>query len=292
MPIHGQQAVVILGMHRSGTSAVAGTAVRLGFAPPLTPLPAAEDNPSGFYESLPVMEINHRLLKARNCTWNRCLGFEPAQINAMLTPSGHQCIADTIRQEFGHAAGFVLKDPRMCLTLPAWMPALREAGAAVSVLIVVRHPAEVIQSLARRDRLSEPESTEHWLHYMLEAERLSRGLPRAVLFYDELMRDWRRCMTRIAANAAIAWPKPVTRAGRDVDRFLAGSARHHNVAQTSARVGPRHLRTLVNSVWSMFRFLTGDPESPVARVCLDRAHAQFAPLRLAHVRPTVQAGPV
>ena len=53
-----RQAVVVLGMHRSGTSAVAGVAVRLGLAGPATELPASGDNPGGFYESLPVVKIN------------------------------------------------------------------------------------------------------------------------------------------------------------------------------------------------------------------------------------------
>src|ERR1700689_5171594 len=118
-----RKAVVVLGMHRSGTSALAGTAVRLGLASPRTPLPVSNDNPSGFYESLPVVEVNHRILLAEGCAWNVCLTFEPDRLDGMLLPMGNrQLILDTLRSEFDDTASFVLKDPRLCLTLRAWLP--------------------------------------------------------------------------------------------------------------------------------------------------------------------------
>ena len=46
-------AVLVLGMHRSGTSSVAGALIRLGGAAPLTLMPPHEtQNPRGFWESL------------------------------------------------------------------------------------------------------------------------------------------------------------------------------------------------------------------------------------------------
>jgi len=44
----GSKALLILGMHRSGTSSLAGAMVRLGGAAPLNLLPPADDNPKGF----------------------------------------------------------------------------------------------------------------------------------------------------------------------------------------------------------------------------------------------------
>ena len=187
MQNYQRQAVVILGMHRSGTSAVAGTMVRLGLAPPLTPLPASGDNPSGFYESFPVVQLNHQMLLVAGCAWNLCLTFEPDRLDSLLQEGDRRIIAETLRREFAGAAGFVLKDPRLCLTLPAWLPALGAAGDEVCVLLVVRHPREVAHSLAHRNQLSEVETIPNWLHHMLEAERLSRGLNRAVVFYDDLL---------------------------------------------------------------------------------------------------------
>jgi hypothetical protein len=233
MPNNFGPAVIILGMHRSGTSAVAGTAIRLGLAPPLTPLPQSADNPNGFYESVPVMQLNHQ----------------------------------------------VLKDPRLCLTLPVWLPALRELAAEISVLLVVRHPEEVARSLARRNQLPEDETIPNWLHHMLEAERLTRGLNRAVLFYDDLLTDWRRCITRAGRIARIAWPRPMTGLKQDIDDFLARSSRHHRVPQDTAVVGPSPVCDMVNVAWIALRRLSDDPESPGALDYLDHVRAAFATWR-------------
>jgi hypothetical protein len=279
MPNNFGPAVIILGMHRSGTSAVAGTAIRLGLAPPLTPLPQSADNPNGFYESVPVMQLNHQLLLAVGCAWNLVLTLEPEQLANMMQAPDWDLVADIVRKEFPITNGFVLKDPRLCLTLPVWLPALRELAAEISVLLVVRHPEEVARSLARRNQLPEDETIPNWLHHMLEAERLTRGLNRAVLFYDDLLTDWRRCITRAGRIARIAWPRPMTGLKQDIDDFLARSSRHHRVPQDTAVVGPSPVCDMVNVAWIALRRLSDDPESPGALDYLDHVRAAFATWR-------------
>lgn len=168
-------AVTVLGMHRSGTSAFAGAAVRLGFALPRTPMEASFANPGGFFESDVIVQINHDLLWSAGCAWNVCLTFEPEQAAQKLAGYERHMLAGALRREFCLQRGFVLKDPRLCLTFPAWLPAVISIGAAPRVLVVVRHPAEVVQSLAARNGLHPRETAVHWLHHMLEAERATRG---------------------------------------------------------------------------------------------------------------------
>ncbi len=275
MPAPDRMAVVVLGMHRSGTSAVAGTAVRLGLAPPRTPLPEATDNPSGFYESMPLIYLNEQFLFAAKCAWNLCLNFEPDSLNITLTDADRQLVADLLEYEFGDAAGFVMKDPRLCLTLPAWLPALRARWSKIGALIVIRHPFEVVRSLARRNHLPEAYSAPQWLHHVLEAERLTRGLPRAVIFYDELLRDWRRCIATAGKRAGIVWPLPMAAAEQDIDAFLAVSSRRP-AEQVPASIGPPHVRELVAATWYTLRAATDDPLSARVLAHLDHIRAEFA----------------
>jgi hypothetical protein len=268
-------------MHRSGTSAFAGVAVKLGFSPPRTPLPAADDNPGGFYESLPAVMVNHSLLLAAGCAWNFCLAFDPDRLSR-LPDEIRAYIPKVLADEFGGGPGFVLKDPRLCLTLPAWLPALRESGLHLTALIVVRHPAEVVASLLSRNKLPADETAPHWLHHTLEAERASRGMDRAVVFYDDLMRDWRGCLHQASRSARIAWPTPVETAQNEIDGFLAGAMRHHRLAQAGADVGPAPVCDMVNAVWTAMRRLADDPESPFPLVCFDTVRRSFADWRRAH----------
>ena len=126
----------------------------------------------------------------------------PPGTRATAVNAGIQVLMD----EFGDAPMFLIKDPRLCMTLPAWLPALQAHDAAISVLLILRHPAAVAASLFRRNRLPESVTAPLWLMHCLQAERATRALPRAVVFYDDLLSDWRECMDRAGRTAGIAWP--------------------------------------------------------------------------------------
>src|SRR3546814_2000625 len=74
----------------------------------------------------------------------------------------------------------------MCLLADLWISALSEAGCSASVLLLVRHPQEVADSLAARDGMATARAHLLWARHVLAAERSSRGLPRLVLTYDQL----------------------------------------------------------------------------------------------------------
>jgi hypothetical protein len=276
-----RRAVVILGMHRSGTSTLAGSLTRLGLAEPMTPLPAADDNPGGFYESLPVVMANYTMLLDAGCAWNVCLTFDPDRL-ALMTPADRLPMREIIAREFPPNRDFVLKDPRLCLTLPAWLPALRESGALVSALIVVRHPLEVVRSLSVRNGLEEAATAAHWLHHMLEAERATRGLPRAVVFYDALMRDWRACLYPAARTAGIRLRDSDERV---VDAFVSGAKRHHAAAEAAVAIGPSPVSEMIEAVWISFRRLLDDPASAVPLGTFDQVRTRFAGWRAAACPP-------
>ena len=60
-----KSAVLVLGMHRSGTSSVAGALMALGGSAPLHLMPPQEDNERGFWESAVLTALNDEILAAR-----------------------------------------------------------------------------------------------------------------------------------------------------------------------------------------------------------------------------------
>jgi hypothetical protein len=263
-------------MHRSGTSAVAGTAIRLGLAPPRTMLPPSDDNPAGFYESPLVCGLNHLVLRAAGCNWDDCLSFDLNRLSGAARTDALDMSLAVLREEFTDAPSFLMKDPRLCLTLPVWLPALAASGAALSILLVVRHPREVARSLLLRDRLPTYTTTLLWLHHCLEAERATRSLPRAVVFYDDLLDDWRSCMTRAGHAARIAWP---VRDQTDIGTFLKWSLRHHVAPECPELIVSSRMRGMMDAAWLALRELRDAPEASSARETLDQVHAAFAPWR-------------
>ena len=272
-------------MHRSGTSALAGAAIRLGFARPRTTLPASEDNPDGFEDSLPIVEMNHQILLAARAAWNICLHFYPEEMLGRFSAADRESMFAALRDEFPGNAPFVLKDPRICVTLPAWLPALARMGVESRALLVIRHPAEVVDSLARRNGLPAAQTAGNWLHHMLEAEFHSRGLPRALLFYEDLLADWRGVLGAAAAKAGIIWPIGLDAAAAHLDGFLRRSARHFSAPRGMAMVGPPPLDQMINACWGALHQLARDPEDGYARAKLDQLRAQFARWRRAEFPP-------
>ena len=64
------RALLILGMHRSGTSAVTGALALRGVYLGQDLMPPGPDNPRGFWEHAGVVAIHERLLEALDRRWD------------------------------------------------------------------------------------------------------------------------------------------------------------------------------------------------------------------------------
>lgn len=284
-----RQALVVLGMHRGGTSALAGAAVRLGFAGPKTPLEASSDNPAGFYESLPLAKFNYNILRGAGCAWNVCLTFDGVRAKSSLRAEDWAMLAQGLREEFGEAQNFVFKDPRLCIIWPIWYKALLEAGMRPVILLILRHPAEVVQSLARRNQFSVADTAPHWLHHMLEAEFWSRPMRRAVLSYDELLADWRGVLGRAGAQAGLVWPLDFDTAAPALEAFLAPAARHFDAGAQTARLGPKPVDAMLEEAYACLQKLGTDPKNFLAETRLDEIRGDFAAWRKKNFPPGFHA---
>jgi len=251
--------------------------MRLGLAPPKTPLAPTPDNEAGFHESIPMTALNELILKASGCNWHDCLSFDPDMLDDEVRVATFERCTAILREEFADHPAFVVKDPQLCLTLPIWRPALQAVGAAVSVLLVVRHPEEVASSVFWRDMLPMSETALVWLHHTLEAERMTRDLPRAVVFYDDLVNDWRGCMARAGRIANIAWPAQAGLSQRDTGDVVIPSLRHHNVASNPfVTILKPPVSDLINDAWLALGQLGNDPALPSVQRRLDDVRERFA----------------
>ena len=165
------------GMHRSGTSALAGALAAAGVNFGQNLIPAAEDNQKGFFEDADVVALNTNLLRKRFQDWDSCTPLEGATISAELFPA-----------EFEQACGIVsslaeghrvcgLKDPRISLLTHFWTQVCHKVERQPLWLLCLRHPAEVAQSLYQRNRFSPIKSSALWLKYTLQLLEAQNGSP-------------------------------------------------------------------------------------------------------------------
>jgi hypothetical protein len=279
-----RQAVIILGMHRGGTSALAGAVTRLGLHPPNTPLPPTPDNPTGYFESKYIVSANQHILAAVGCDWNDCLHFDLMAAQRWLGPQRQAQMVAALRHEFGYNGSFVLKDPRLCVLLPLWRPALAAIDAEPHVLIIARHPVEIYRSLADREAIGEDTAAALWLFHMLEAERLCRDVSRAFLLYDGLVDGGGSVLGEAGRIAGITWPRSLGEAAAEVAAFLTAAIRRQNAEQSSAAIGALAIRHLVAMTWLALQRLAHNPADSTALYALDHALVASAWLRSSRSR--------
>ncbi|MFL5341011.1 MAG: sulfotransferase family protein [Gemmataceae bacterium] len=193
--------ISIAGMHRSGTSMVARllNLCGLSLGPASHFLPAYDDNPEGFWESWPFIAVNDDLLGHRGGRWD----LPPAPSVGWALDPGLQPLrerAASLQPGLDLAEPWGWKDPRNSLTLPFWLsvwPDLR-------VVVCVRHPLEVAQSLLERNGFSFLTSLNLWLAYY---RALADAVPedrRLVTHYDSYFHDPAAEVSRLCAWAGLA----------------------------------------------------------------------------------------
>jgi GT2 family glycosyltransferase/glycosyltransferase involved in cell wall biosynthesis len=270
----GRTGVLVVGMHRSGTSAVTRMLNLLGCALPANLLPGDAGNPMGHWESRPVVELNEAALAAFGSAWSDWsrlpADWPSGEVWQRFVP-GARAVLD---REFGEASPFVLKDPRLCRLLPGWMAVLRAGGTDPRVVVPVRHPTDVARSLEARDGMDRSVAYLLWLRYTLEAERASRGVPRAILRYEDLLADWRGVASRMAEALGVTWPVRLDSVAGEIDGFISPGARHHAAAAAPTAADPAAF-DWIDRVHEALRPACDCPGAAPDAATLDAVQAEF-----------------
>ena len=211
--VHTRSAFVVLGAHRSGTSAMARilNLAGLGALPIDLVPPHPIDNPTGFWESRPVIELNDAVLADLGGRWDR-----PPPSGA-IRPAYIARAVDILDHQYGQTGSLVLKDPRISLLVPLWHEALLRLHINPFYLVMLRHPLEVAASLQARDRMGWEEAIAIWTVYMASASTGTDGLTRAFVAYDRLLADWRSVVCPLSPDPGLV----TTPRACGIDTFLS-----------------------------------------------------------------------
>ncbi len=216
-----RRALVVVGMHRSGTSALAGVLQLLGVELGRKLLAARPGvNDKGFFELERVFRNHNALLESLGSAWDDVAPLpEQWWLDARAQPFRAEFTA-ILREEFATVPLICLKDPRLCRTLPLWKEILREEGIELCPVLIGRAPEQVSESLRRVHGIAAAKARALWLRHVLDGERATRGLRRVLVTYDQLLEDWAAVVARIADRFALEWPRALAAAADDVRAFL------------------------------------------------------------------------
>jgi hypothetical protein len=218
-----------MGMHRSGTSALSGILSTLGAQHPRTLLPPNDDNPRGYWESHRLMVFHDQLLREAGSSWSDWDSLDPEWIDSSAADTFRARLPELIAQEFGKARLLLIKDPRISRFPRFWLDSLARLSITPKVVICVRHPGEVAQSLEARNDFGKMRSQLLWLRHMLDAEFATRGIERSFIHYDTLLRDWSGQTRKLGKDLKIRWPRRYSDVATEIEHFLTSSLRHSRV---------------------------------------------------------------
>jgi hypothetical protein len=251
-----RQGILILGMHRSGTSAVARVVNLLGAAAPADLMPATPSNPRGHWESNRFYAIHEELLKAAGTAWDDWRPVDSNWFESSPADTYREQLKSAIVAEYGENRLIYIKDPRICRLVPFWLGILHELNITPSVLFSVRNPLEVAYSLASRDGFSLEKSLLLWLRHTLDAEYATRNLPRSFVEFEQLMLDWQTCMVSAGTRLGISWPNLSNATKTQIEEFLDFELRHHSVTTQELRANPDLIEWVADIYESIVRYLS------------------------------------
>ena len=179
-----QPGVIVLGMHRSGTSAVTQLLEALGlFVGEEQDIKEKSwQNPHGFFERHDVRLISEALLKSVDADWWKVRTFRPAAIPDSIVADQLVEIEAVLAKLSAHGR-WVLKEPRLCVLLPIFLKSIERP----LIVFVFRNPMEVAKSLRRRNGIPTFAGLVLWEQYNIAALRASKNLDRVMLNYEDLV---------------------------------------------------------------------------------------------------------
>lgn len=279
-----KSAILVAGMHRSGTSAVSRLLSLLGCDLPRTLCGTGPDNPRGFWESVEIRDLNDAILESAGSAWDDWEVFDPRWYESPVVDGYRDRTRTVLVEEFGDSRLFVLKDPRICRLLPFWLDALGRFGAEPFVVVPVRNPLDVAMSLETRNGIDRSIGHLLWLRHLLDVEAATRDLQRAYLRYERLISEPHTIADELSERLGVTWPCRSTGSSIEIDDFLSPALRHHRTGDAAFLANAR-LSSWIRDSFEIFDRWTASRPEETDRTVLDRIRTAFDEASPAFGRP-------
>jgi hypothetical protein len=243
--------VVILGMHRSGTSALTRVLNLMGMDLGRDLVPAERDNPKGFWEDARIVAIHERFLQDTGRSSSDPRVFSEQDWTGRAADAAQSALLQVLSSYRQEANIWGVKDPRHCRLLPLWAPLYPQIGRSPHFLLTVRNPLEVAGSLEKRDHFPFRRGMLLWLIHNLEALVLTQGSERVIISFDQLLSAPEQVIDKIRSGLSLPWPELPGDFEARMSGFLDPELRHHRtpVPQLPAGEGLELVDSLLLEEW-------------------------------------------
>lgn len=270
-----KNAILVAGMHRSGTSALTRVFSLLGADLPkrlASALP--NNNDKGFWESVDLMIEHDALLESAGSFWSDWTEFNPNWYASAEATKYKKLIGDIVQADFADSSLFVIKDPRICRFLPFWLDLLQEQAIKPFIMIPVRNPLEVAQSLKKRDGFPLAKGGLLWLRHVLDAVYYAQNYPIAFLSYEQLMQDWQGFIQSLQAQINLAFPRQSILSTLEIEQYLEEDQKHNSVSLEDLKQSAEFSEQIVQAYEYLLLLVAGQQRTEALQGLLN-LRAQF-----------------
>ena len=199
MQSESKQLIVVLGMHRSGTSAITRGLKVLGVELGDQLIAAVEgDNSKGYWEDSDLNTLNIEMLYSIGSDWHNLTPIDHVDVETLREKGYFLKAAKLLHDKLKNNDLFGFKDPRVAKLLPFWTSVFSYSKIDVSYVLAIRHPISVIRSLEMRGEPNKEKSYLLWLGHVINSLSHTESARRVIVDYDHVMLAPDRELGRIA----------------------------------------------------------------------------------------------
>ena len=225
--IQQKHIIVVIGMHRSGTSVITRSLNVIGVDLGSHLIAGIQgDNDKGFFEDIDINALNNELLIKAGHDWHTLTPILPEELTAPETSDLKLRAVELLRKRLSTTDCLGIKDPRIGRLLPFWQDVFAHLKVSVSYVIASRNPMSVARSLAKRDGFDLIKSYYLWIEHMVQCLEQTENNRRIVVDYDLLMEDPAAQLKRMAQNLGLDFDHDYHEFEEYRNQFLEGSLRH------------------------------------------------------------------
>lgn len=241
-----QVCIFVLGMHRSGTSALTRCLNLLGMDLGSHLLSPEKMNAKGFWEHADVVRINDTLLHSYGTYWHSLDPLPSGWLQGEAAAVAREEIRALVKRDFANVPLWGIKDPRMCRLAPLWLEVLQEMQVPTTAVFMTRSPLEVAGSLERTHGLNTSFGVASWMQHLAEAEIATRKIARTMVDYDRLLADPVGVLADIGGALDISWPLPLEDRLDAIHSFLDNGLRTQHKKAVGEEV-PLLIRRMISA---------------------------------------------
>jgi len=233
--------VLVVGMHRSGTSLCSHLLSALGvdMADTISGRGAASpvpENPHGHWERWEIVEFHDRILGLFNRDYEGCFHDFALPVAWWADPRVAQIRREIIaflERRMGDGY-FGFKDPRTVRLMPVWHQIFNELKLAPRIVLCLRNPAQVARSLYARDRLDPANGEYRWLVHMIDFYRYTSNFDCCAVEYEEWFHNPTANIEKLQKFLDLPWQQSETDLRLLLSDLIDPTARHDDTEHREA----------------------------------------------------------